>query len=139
MHVATDQSILHYFARLRVMDDGHISGGITFLDWKEAYYAMHGGMKTSRFRVPQNSGAGEDKASKYLLIVRALGDETVKVLEKALWPASVSVDDRKALYALRFKYQAAFDKLGKAIEEANEKLSSCETIRPGLESVSAEL
>ena len=139
MHVATDQSILHYFARLRVMDDGHISGGITFLDWKEAYYAMHGGMKTSRFRVPQNSGAGEDKASKYLLLVKALGQETLKTLEKALWPAPVTPGDRKALYALRFRYQEAFEKLGKAIEEANEKLSSCETMRPGLELVSAEV
>jgi hypothetical protein len=126
-----DQSILHYLVRVGILDDGHVSGGMTFLDWKEAYYAQNG-CKTTSFRVPQNSGAGEDKASKYHLLTKHLNPKELQDLEAALLLRPVDRDHQRPVYSLRFRFIRCFDALGKAIEKANEELSACETMRPGL-------
>ncbi len=113
---AQDQSILHYLARIGVCDDGHIAGGMTYLDWQDAYRALSGA-KTMRFDTREGSGRMDDKASGYLRLVRELGLNYQADLELAVRIAPVKKEMHTVIFQHRYRFIKALNRAGAIISQ----------------------
>ncbi len=116
--MADDASVLHYLVRIGIMDDGHVSDGMTYLDWKEAYYSLHGA-KTTTYGDKAGQASREDKASKYLLIIRSLKDKQ-RWIDNSLNISPMTQSGRDYAYSERAKFISAYDTLGVLINNAND-------------------
>lgn len=117
-----DQSILHYFVRIGVMDDGQVSHGMTYLDWQHAAFSPNGA-KTSRYHDIAGGEGCADKASKYGIVIRKLGRGQEALLELAL---RIQPFDIEGAYAHRDLFIRVFDNLARFIRDINDHFA-CET------------
>lgn len=114
-----DVSILHYLHRIAVVDDGHISAAMTYLDWQAASGGSYRGSTGRHLDSAPDEQRGE-KWDKWHRLMKSIKKSEQQCIEAIVYIRAIPASTHKSIYEERQKYIGTLNHLGNIIDEIDD-------------------